>query len=111
MSAHDFINLKTYPIGADSPERVALLESVRADLERDGCAVLKGFLTADGVAALTAEAESVSEQGYRSFNRTNAYFTKDDPDLPADHPKTASLLQDVLIITAKRRRRISYAAN
>ena len=87
MSAHDFINLKTYPIGADSPERVALLESVRADLERDGCAVLKGFLTADGVAALTAEAESVSEQGYRSFNRTNAYFTNDDPDLPADHPK------------------------
>ncbi|WP_341198630.1 HalD/BesD family halogenase [Lentibacter algarum] len=87
MSAHDFINLKTYPIGADGPERVALLESVRADLERDGCAVLKGFLTADGVAALTAEAESVSEQGYRSFNRTNAYFTKDDPDLPADHPK------------------------
>ena len=87
MSAHDFINLKTYPIGADSPERVALLESVRADLERDGCAVLKGFLTADGVAALTAEAESVSEQGHRSFKRTNAYFTKDDPDLPADHPK------------------------
>ena len=43
MSAHDFINLKTYPIGADSPERVALLETVRADLERDGCAVLKGF--------------------------------------------------------------------
>jgi hypothetical protein len=66
---------------------VALLETVRADLERDGCAVLKGFLTADGVAALTAEAESVSEQGHRSFNRTNAYFTKDDPDLPADHPK------------------------
>ena len=87
MSAHDFINLKTYPIRADGPERVALLETVRADLERDGCAVLKGFLTADGVAALTAEAESVSEQGYRSFNRTNAYFTKDDPDLPADHPK------------------------
>lgn len=87
MSAHDFINLKTYPIGADGPERVALLETVRADLERDGCAVLKGFLTADGVAALTAEAESVSEQGHRSFNRTNAYFTKDDPDLPADHPK------------------------
>ncbi|MDG1290288.1 MAG: phytanoyl-CoA dioxygenase family protein [Lentibacter sp.] len=87
MSAHDFINLKTYPIGADGPERVAFLETVRADLERDGCAVLKGFLTADGVAALTAEAESVSEQGHRSFNRTNAYFTKDDPDLPADHPK------------------------
>ena len=87
MSANDFINLKTYPIGADGPERVALLETVRADLERDGCAVLKGFLTADGVAALTAEAESVSEQGHRSFNRTNAYFTKDDPDLPADHPK------------------------
>ncbi|MGB4787644.1 MAG: hypothetical protein WBH18_02450 [Lentibacter algarum] len=87
MSAHDFINLKTYPIGANGPEKVALLETVRADLERDGCAVLKGFLTADGVAALTAEAESVSEQGHRSFNRTNAYFTKDDPDLPADHPK------------------------
>lgn len=87
MTAYDYINLKRYPIASDGDQRDALLVKVRADLERDGCAVLKGFLTAEGVAALTAEAENVSEQGHRSFNRTNAYFTKDDPGLPEDHPK------------------------
>ena len=87
MSAEQYINLETYSIGSDGAARAALLAKVRADLARDGCAVLKGFLTADGVAALTAEAEGVSDQGHRSFNRTNAYFTKDDPSLPEDHPK------------------------
>ncbi|WP_438992307.1 HalD/BesD family halogenase [Lentibacter sp.] len=87
MSAQSYINLETYPIGGEGAAREALLLKVRADLARDGCAVLKGFLTEKGVAALTAEAESVSDQGHRSFNRTNAYFTKDDPSLPEDHPK------------------------
>jgi hypothetical protein len=48
---------------------------------------LKGFLTQHGIEALTKEAESVSKMGHRSFNRTNPYFTKDDPNLPADDPR------------------------
>lgn len=81
------IDLKRYPI--DQPETDAfqnLLARVQKDLDQSGCAVVKKFLSDDGVAALTAEAEDAAPNAYRAFNRTNAYFTKDDPALPSDHP-------------------------
>jgi hypothetical protein len=81
------IDLNRYPIHQAGPARDALLDHVRDELAQDGCAVLKGFLTPAGVAALTAEAEGVAHKGHRSFNRTNAYFTLDDPDLPEDDPR------------------------
>ncbi|SLN34202.1 hypothetical protein PEL8287_01679 [Roseovarius litorisediminis] len=81
------INLDRYPIHRDCPERDAVLLQVRADLARDGCAVLKGFLTAEAIRALTAEAESVADKGHRSFSRTNAYFTTDNASLPEDDPR------------------------
>ncbi|MEJ6707728.1 MAG: phytanoyl-CoA dioxygenase family protein [Amylibacter sp.] len=87
INGASFINLGYYPIQQNGPKRDAVLDRVREDLERDGCAVLKGFLTQDGVDALIQEAESVSEMGHRSFNRTNPYFTKDDPSLPPDDPR------------------------
>jgi hypothetical protein len=85
--ASDLIDLDRHPIHTAGPNRDALIARVRADLERDGCAVVKGFLTQAGIAALTAEADGVADKGHRSFNRTNAYFTKDDPSLPESHPK------------------------
>lgn len=81
------INLSLYPIQCDSPERDAIVAKVRRDLACDGCAVLKGFLTPEGIEALRLEADSVAETGHRSFSRTNAYFTKDDPTLPMDDPR------------------------
>ncbi|CAM9989404.1 MAG: hypothetical protein CMF72_03155 [Mameliella sp.] len=85
MNASDLIDLSRYPI--DSTGRDALLRKVRADLASDGCAVLKGFLTAEGVRAIAAEADSVADQGHRSYSRTNPYFTTDNPDLPQDDPR------------------------
>jgi len=85
--AADLIDLDHYPIHSDSPECALILARVRADLARDGCAVLRNFLTPAGVEALRREAQSVSNRGHRSFNRTNPYFTQDDPALPADHPR------------------------
>ncbi|MFY9211453.1 MAG: hypothetical protein WAO69_10030, partial [Aestuariivita sp.] len=81
------INLAQYPIQCDGPERDALLAGVREALARDGCAVLKGFLTQHGIEALRQEADSVAQKAHRSFGRTNAYFTKDDPTLPHDDPR------------------------
>lgn len=83
----DLIDYERYPIHRDGPQRGILIERVRADLASDGCAVIKRFLTARGVAALAAEAEGVADKGHRSFNRTNAYFTKDDPGLSSDDPR------------------------
>ena len=85
--ADELIDLEAYPIHRVGPERDAVLTQVRADLARDGCAVLKGFLTPAGVDALTREADCVTDRGHKSFSRTNAYFTKDDPSLPGDDPR------------------------
>ena len=83
----DLIDLARYPIHQENPERDALVSHVRASLACDGCAVLKGFLTADGIAALTKEADSVADKAHNSFSRTNAYFTRDDSSLPSDDPR------------------------
>ncbi|ASP21985.1 2OG-Fe(II) oxygenase [Antarctobacter heliothermus] len=85
MNASDLIDLTRYPI--DSAGRDALLRKVRSELASDGCAVLKGFLTPEGVRAIAAEADSVADQGHRSYSRTNPYFTTDNPDLPEDDPR------------------------
>jgi len=89
LNARELINLDDYPIDVDGPEKQALLERVRRDLDHDGCAVLKGFLTPKGVGAIAGEADLVSDCGHRSFNKTNPYFTKDDPTLPEDDPRRA----------------------
>ena len=86
-SASELIDLDRYPIAAPGPARDAVLAAARADLARDGCAVLKGFLTGAGIAALADEADSVAQAGHHSHSRTNAYFTQDDPTLPEDDPR------------------------
>ncbi len=87
MNASQLINLSDYPIHEEGEARNAVLAQVRADLAKDGCAVLKGFLTQTGIAALTQEADSVATHAHRSFNRTNPYFTKDDAALPQGDPR------------------------
>jgi len=87
LAAANLINLAKYPINRDCPERSAVLASVHDDLRRYGCAVLKGFLTPDGIVALTEETDGVADKGHKSYSQTNAYFTQDDPDLPIDDPR------------------------
>ncbi len=77
----DLIDLDRYPL-----DDAALIARTNAQLANDGCAVLKGFIRAGKIDALVAEAEASAVFGHRNFNRTNAYFTKDDPSLPETHP-------------------------
>jgi hypothetical protein len=86
-SAQSLLDLERYPIHQNGPARDALVSSVRTDLQKDGCAIVKGLISKDGIEALLAEAEGVSDCGFRSFNRTNAYFTPDDPSLPPEDPR------------------------
>ncbi|NOC90962.1 hypothetical protein [Ruegeria sp. HKCCD6604] len=83
----DLVDLGRYPIDRpDSPAYDRLIEDLRRELEQDGCAVLPGFVHEAGVKLLVQEAEGVAPKAHRSFNRTNAYFTKDDPRLGIAHP-------------------------
>ncbi len=85
--AENYIDFDRYPIATLSEVREALIESTRQKLSRDGCAVLKGFVRKEMIAVLVAEAERASVNAHASRNRTNVYFTKDDPSLPQSHPK------------------------
>ncbi len=89
LKATDLINLKDYPIHQSGPQRKQILESTRNALAHDGCAVLKGFLSPQGIEALRDEADLVSDKGHRSYNKTNPYFTRDDPGLPENDPRRA----------------------
>ncbi len=81
------IDLNRYPVHQTGAARDALLARIRADLAHDGCAVLKGFITPEGIRSLGTQADGVSDKAFRSFNRTNPYFTKDDPTLPEHDPR------------------------
>ncbi|WP_039019007.1 hypothetical protein [Halocynthiibacter namhaensis] len=87
LGGQDMIDLARHPI--NRPKTAAyrdMLNDVRADLQRDGCAVVRGFLTKQGVAQAVAEADRVAHLGHRSFSRTNVYFSQDDDSLPQSHP-------------------------
>jgi hypothetical protein len=94
MTAHhtaqpvDFIDLDVYPLDGRDPHRyAAVIQSARDQLAADGCCVLPGFVKAASLPALVEEADSVADLAHRSFNRTNAYFSQDDPDLPPSDPR------------------------
>jgi hypothetical protein len=86
IQAIDYIDTERYPIDQAGPARDALIGGLRADLETNGCAVLKGFVRASRLPELVAESDRVAVHGHRNFNRTNAYFTQDRADLPPSHP-------------------------
>ena len=67
MNYRDLINLDRYPIDCPGPELDDCLNDVRAAMAEDGCAVLKGFLTARAIEALTFETDGVSANAHRSF--------------------------------------------
>ena len=78
IKAESLINLEAYPIHQEGAARESLVQSIKAQLHDDGCAVLKNFLTPDAIKYLTQEADDVAHLAHRSYNRTNPYFTQDD---------------------------------
>ena len=85
-NACDYVDTKRYPVGELGAARDALVAQLREELDTVGCAVLKGFVPAGRLGELVAECDRVAVHGHRNFNRTNAYFTQDRPELPASHP-------------------------
>lgn len=87
MAGDSLIDLGRYPIDdLGNPATKRLIAETRERLGMEGCAVLKGFVNAEALAALVKEAEKASPHAHASRNRTNVYFTKDDPTLPQNHP-------------------------
>ena len=84
---HDLINLSKYPIDEPNDILENVIEKVRTDLATEGCAVIRNFLSKEGVSELIKETTKVAHNAHHSSALTNAYFTVDDPSLPTSHPK------------------------
>ncbi|HEY5663465.1 MAG TPA: hypothetical protein VIS05_05455 [Ilumatobacter sp.] len=84
--ASEYVDTDRYPIASHGAARDAAVAGLRAEIDRDGCAVARGFVRAERIAELVAECDRVQRFGHRNFNRTNPYFTVDRADLPASHP-------------------------
>lgn len=69
------------------------MRRVRDDLARDGCAVLRGFLSAAGLEACRNETSRLAPEAHVTRRRTNPYGAGTTPDLPADHPGRRLLLR------------------
>ena len=86
IDVSDYVCLDRYPIDRPGPAREAVVDSARAAIESDGCAVLKGFIRSERIHELVAECDRVAANGHHNRSRTNPYFTLDQPDLPTSHP-------------------------
>lgn len=87
MALHDVVDVGKYPLDRPgSQAQMRLIEDTRRALAEDGCAVLPGFAHPRGLHALVREADRVADQAHRSYGRTNAYFSGDDPTLAPSHP-------------------------
>lgn len=88
IAPQHYIDIEQYPLDQpDSHAYQALLSSIHAALNEDGCAVLKRFIREPRLPDLIQEADRAAPFAHNSRNRTNAYFSQDDESLPLDHPK------------------------
>ena len=97
MHISSLVDLGRYPLDLPTSKSYAdLLANIHTQINKDGCAVLKGFVHEKGVEILAAEGDSVAHKAHRSFNRTNVSFTKDDPSLPSTHPLRQFLIAQMV---------------
>jgi hypothetical protein len=77
-------DLETYPIHRPGGARCAdIIARARSQLDRDGCAVLRNFVTPSAVKAMREEALRLLPRKTMLRSLVNPYFTKDDPTLDA----------------------------
>ncbi len=88
IALSEVIDFGKYPIDGSNPQKLEdLMATLHHQIEGDGCSVLKGFVLPSAVEMLTREADRVAPFAHRSFNRTNAYFSRDDESLPTTDPR------------------------
>lgn len=71
----------------EAPAGRSLVEAARRSLAEDGCAVLKGFVRSDALAAMTGETLALSPEAHFNRTVTNPYSSADDPGLPEGDPR------------------------
>ncbi|MEM7431533.1 MAG: hypothetical protein AAF351_06290 [Pseudomonadota bacterium] len=87
------IDSRRFPIAdlAD-PRRARVVADARAELAADGCSVLRGFFSDDGLRQLKTEAEARRHKAhYSKKGRANVYLGNGNPARAPDHPQNVFL--------------------
>ena len=92
-ACNDLIDNSRYPIAEQgSALRAAAVARARAGLADDGCAVMRGFFSSAGLAALRGEAiERKHKAHYSASKHCNVYLGDRNPDRADDHPQNIFL--------------------
>jgi len=84
----DFLDLEKFPIhDLTSDKRAALVAQSRKDLDKWGCAHVRGFIIPAAIHKMKEEAFRIMDGARRAHAWVNPYLTKEDTSLPEDHPK------------------------
>jgi len=84
----DFLDLEKFPIhDLTSDKRAALVAQSRKDLDKWGCAYVRGFIIPAAIHKMKEEAFRIMDGARRAHAWVNPYLTKEDTSLPEDHPK------------------------
>ncbi len=79
----DVVDLDRYPL--DDP---GLIERCRSELQANGALKLDGFVRAEALERMVADARELAPRGYPNDATHNAYFDDEiDESLPEDHPR------------------------
>ncbi len=102
MNCSDIIDHGNYPLDqVENPLRQQIIDRVRADLAQDGCAVIRHFISEDGLQQLLSEANDRKTQAYYSPKKMcNVYLGDADPELPDDHPRNIFIPRTNGFVTA-----------
>ncbi|MET3822049.1 MULTISPECIES: hypothetical protein [Burkholderia] len=88
MDLGDIVDTDRYPLHApDHPRMRELIAACREELAGHGSAVLHDFLRPAALERARAEGRALAAKTFYSHRKVNAYFTADDPSLPADDPR------------------------
>ena len=86
----ELIDLERYPVHQlESADGVELVESLRADIARDGAAALPGFLHSRALSLMVEEAESLAHLAFPGPSSVSPYFFNYDlagPHVDESHP-------------------------
>lgn len=85
---HGIVDLDRFPIhDPDAPAYRELVGYCRDELAEDGCCSVGTFLRPEAITRISAEAETLAPQAYRTSVRHNPYFSPDDESFPEGHPR------------------------
>jgi len=87
-SLDTLVDCDRYPVlDPSGPAYGALVADARRQLRDTGAVELPGFVAADAVAALVADAEALAPRAHHSAGEGTAYLEFPDFSLPEDHPR------------------------